>query len=52
MVLVKIFLIGQSQTRTAYGGHGNFVQINRFQRRFLRNLPTRNKNCLWWSCLL
>jgi hypothetical protein len=25
----------------------------RFQRRvFFRNLPARNKNCLWWSCLL
>ena len=24
-----------------------------FQRRvFFRNLPARNKNCLWWSCLL
>ena len=26
---------------------------NRFQRRrFFRNQPTRNKNCLWRSCLL
>jgi hypothetical protein len=25
----------------------------RFQRRwFFRNLPIRNKNCLWWPCLL
>jgi hypothetical protein len=25
----------------------------RFQRRrFLRNRPIRNKNCLWWPCLL
>jgi hypothetical protein len=25
----------------------------RFQwRRLLRNRPTRNKNCLWWPCLL
>ena len=25
----------------------------RFQRRrFLRNQPMRNKNCLWWPCLL
>ena len=25
----------------------------RFQRRrFFRNQPIRNKNCLWWSCLL
>ena len=23
----------------------------RFQRRFLRNQPIRNKNCLWWPCL-
>ena len=27
--------------------------ITRFQgRRFLRNQPMRNKNCLWWPCLL
>ena len=24
----------------------------RFQRRFLRNQPIRNKNDLWWPCLL
>jgi len=24
----------------------------RFQRRFFRNQPMRNKNCLWWPCLL
>jgi hypothetical protein len=23
-----------------------------FQRRFLRNQTIRNKNCLWWPCLL
>jgi hypothetical protein len=23
-----------------------------FQRRFFRNHPIRNKNCLWWPCLL
>jgi hypothetical protein len=23
-----------------------------FQRRFLKNRPIRNKNCLWWPCLL
>ena len=23
-----------------------------FQRRFFRNQPIRNKNCLWWPCLL
>jgi hypothetical protein len=22
------------------------------RRRFFRNLPIRNKNCLWWPCLL
>jgi hypothetical protein len=22
------------------------------RRRFFRNQPTRNKNCLWWPCLL
>jgi len=29
-----------------------FHLAKRFQRRFFRNLPIRNKNCLWWSCLL
>ena len=24
----------------------------RFQRRFFRNQPIRNKKCLWWPCLL
>ena len=24
----------------------------RFPRRLFRNQPIRNKNCLWWSCLL
>jgi hypothetical protein len=24
----------------------------RGQRRFFRNQPIRNKNCLWWACLL
>ena len=24
----------------------------RFQRRFFRNQPIRNKNGLWWPCLL
>ena len=33
MVLQKNFLIGHSQTRTAYGGHRNFVQAKQFQRR-------------------
>jgi hypothetical protein len=33
-----------------------FYQISvhsgkRFQRRFFRNQPIRNKNCLWWPCL-
>jgi hypothetical protein len=23
-----------------------------FQRRLFRNQPIRNKNCLWWPCLL
>jgi hypothetical protein len=22
------------------------------RRRFFRNQPIRNKNCMWWSCLL
>ena len=24
----------------------------RFQRRLFRNQPIRNRNCLWWPCLL
>ena len=32
MVLEKIFLIGQSQTRTVYSGNVNFVQDKRSQR--------------------
>jgi hypothetical protein len=27
--------------------------VKQFQRRrFLRNRPIRNKNCMWWPCLL
>ena len=26
--------------------------VKRFQRRFFRNQPIRNKNCLWWPCLI
>ena len=26
--------------------------VKRLQRRFLEIDPTRNKNCLWWPCLL
>jgi len=30
-----------------------FILAKQFQsRRFLRNRPIRNKNCLWWPCLL
>ena len=30
-----------------------FILAKRFQRRrFFRNQPIRNKNCLWWACLL
>jgi hypothetical protein len=32
MVLEKKKLIGQSQTRTVYSGHGNFVQEKLFRR--------------------
>jgi len=35
MALEKILSIGQSQTRIAYGGHGNFVQDKQFQKRFI-----------------
>jgi len=42
-----MFLIGQSQARTVYGGYWNFVQAKRFQRRiFFRNWPITNKNCM------
>jgi Zn-finger protein len=26
--------------------------VKQYQRRFFRNQPIRNKNCLWWPCLL
>jgi hypothetical protein len=26
--------------------------VKQFQRRRLKNRPIRNKNCLWWPCLL
>ena len=26
--------------------------VKRFQRRFFRNQPIRNKNCQWWPCLI
>ena len=30
-----------------------FIWLRGFQsRRFFRNQPFRNKNCLWWPCLL
>ena len=33
--------------------HQIAVQLaKQFQRRIFRNQPTRNKNCLWQSCLL
>jgi hypothetical protein len=43
-----------------YGGHSKDASYQvlihlarRFQRRRLfRNQPIRNKNCLWWPCLL
>ena len=38
-----------------YRGPSNQVSVHlakRFQRkRFFRNQPIRNKNCLWWPCL-
>ena len=30
---------------------GSFEQVLQ-RRRFLRNQPIRNKNCLWWPCLV
>ena len=54
--------INQSETRIAYGGREPSIDASyqvsvhlakRFQkRRFFRNQPIRNKNCLWWPCLL
>ena len=29
-----------------------FILAKWFQKRFFRNQPSRNKNCLWWPCLL
>ena len=37
-----------------YASYQDLVHLaKRFQRRrFFRNQPIRNKNCMWWSCLL
>jgi hypothetical protein len=63
----KVFLeINQSETRIDCDEMSNLyrrpsidasyqVSVHlamRFQRRFFRNGPIRNKNCLWWPCLL
>ena len=29
-----------------------FVWLSSFKGRFFRNRPIRNKNCMWWPCLL
>ena len=45
----------QSLQRTfIYASYQVLVHLTkRFQwRRFFRNRPIRNKNCLWWPCLL
>ena len=51
----------QSETRISHGDHvfypirkhfALFVQAVAEQKIFFRNLPTRNKNCLWWPCFL
>ena len=38
MVLEKIFLIGQSQTRTAYGGHVSYMISTQYGN-FVQDLP-------------
>jgi hypothetical protein len=53
-------LMDQNKTNSCY--RGSFIDApypvsvhlaKRFQRRgFFRNQPIRNKNCLWWPCLL
>ena len=49
MVLEEILLIGQSQTRTFHGGHVNFIQAKRFQRRtFLLIDKQETGNSSFW----
>jgi len=61
MVLIQLWflLTDQNKMINHYKGpsiHASYqVSVHlakRFQRRFLRNQPFRNKNCLWRPCLL
>jgi membrane protein YqaA with SNARE-associated domain len=46
MVLEKIYLIGQSQTRTVYGGHINWIIGTKYEN-FLQKFPYSNNSlCL------
>ena len=54
MFVNELKLNEQSLQRTFQGcflpSFGSFGKLQR--RRFFRNQPIRNKNCLWWPCLL
>jgi hypothetical protein len=57
--VVAMFVNGSGQMSSFYREPSidAFYQVSvhltkRFQRRFFRNQPIRNKNCLWWLCLL
>jgi hypothetical protein len=56
MGLYKAFLFGPDPiaSMSATGNYQVSVHlVKQFQRRrFFRNQPIRNKNCLWWVCLL
>ena len=55
-----MLLMDRDKLRNLYRGpsvdatYQNSVHLGKqFQsRRFFRNQPIRNKNCLWWPCLL
>ena len=55
-----MFLTDQDEMSNLYRGPSIYASYQvlvhlaiRFQRRrFFRNRPIRNKNCLWWPCLL
>jgi hypothetical protein len=38
--------------KEAYYQVSTSLTIQFHRRRFFRNQPIRNKNCLWWPCLL
>ena len=57
--LVAMFVNGSGRMSYLYRGPSidasyqvSVHLAKRFQRRRFKNQPVRNKNCLWWPCLL